>query len=520
MQNNNQQVNVNNNLNPNPPANPQIQVQGHMPAQAVFAPALIQEGREMVRKSHYRTTRKVLKYWLDNPNISAAAQALRQSDLKKIIEIAKKQEMKKNKPRWFKEEKYFVPVFSIFRGQYQMDLLEQSSKVSNTITQVPARMKNCYPRYYLILINVNTRYAFAYPQLSKRTNDVINNFNLFLNDPIVSQGGGVQHITCDDEKAFRSNAFLNLLQQQGIGIKFNTDQKHTTLSIIDRFIRTLRDMNTPHTKAEFAKGREGSHPKYRDFSQHRMKKLIDIYNKTPVIPKRYDPIVPEDLMQNPQKEEDYIMYRLFWKEKVLNQADWDLPIGTRVRYLIMNYETTKRRYGASPEWYIVTAKQGYSYIIRAMNNATRSFPRWRLVPLQPFEANHVYKFASDFPKMSSIYLVSKISDYDINIQKYKVHWDGYTETTWEPVANLRIGPQPNRQTKAERIFWKSRLGQRIIVQLPQAQIQALNIQPNQIPTRAQRQQTQRPTQPAQPPAPPQNQLRRNPPRRARNNGNG
>ena len=171
MQNNNQQVNVNNNLNPNPPANPQIQVQGHMPAQAVFAPALIQEGRE---------------YWLDNPNISAAAQALRQSDLKKIIEIAKKQEMKKNKPRWFKEEKYFVPVFSIFRGQYQMDLLEQSSKVSNTITQVPARMKNCYPRYYLILINVNTRYAFAYPQLSKRTNDVINNFNLFLNDPIVS----------------------------------------------------------------------------------------------------------------------------------------------------------------------------------------------------------------------------------------------------------------------------------------------------------------------------------------------
>ena len=208
-----------------------------------------------------------------------------------------------------------------------------------------------------------------------------------------------------------------------------------------------------------------------------MKKLIDIYNKTPVIPKRYDPIVPEDLMQNPQKEEDYIMYRLFWKEKVVNQADWDLPIGTRVRYLIMNYETTKRRYGASPEWYIVTAKQGYSYIIRAMNNATRSFPRWRLVPLQPYEANHVYKFASDFPKMSSIYLVS-------------------------------------------RIFWKSRLGQRIIVQLPQAQIQALNIQPNQIPTRAQRQQAQRPAQPAPPPAPPQNQLRRNPPRRARNNGNG
>ena len=83
-----------------------------------------------------------------------------------------------------------------------------------------------------------------------------------------------------------------------------------------------------------------------------------------------------------------------------------------------------------------------------------------------------------------------------------------------------MGTSGQLQTKAERIFWKSRLGQRIIVQLPQAQIQALNIQPNQIPTRAQRQQAQRPAQPAQPPAPPQNQLRRNPPRRARNNGNG
>ena len=56
----------------------------------------------------------------------------------------------------------------------------------------------------------------------------------------------------DEEKAFKSQNFVQFLNNRGIGIKFNSDQKHTALSLIDRFIRILRDMNTPTTKNEFS----------------------------------------------------------------------------------------------------------------------------------------------------------------------------------------------------------------------------------------------------------------------------
>ena len=68
--------------------------ENNMPPQLIFPKHLIDEGREMIRKSHFRKPYKVVKYWQDNPNISDIASRMSKYGLMKVIEIAKKEEIK------------------------------------------------------------------------------------------------------------------------------------------------------------------------------------------------------------------------------------------------------------------------------------------------------------------------------------------------------------------------------------------------------------------------------------------
>ena len=61
-----------------------------------------------------------------------------------------------------------------------------------------------------------------------------------------------------------------------MSLRIITEQRHSALGIIDRFIRTLRDMNIPTVKSEH----QSTHEKYRDFTVKRMNKLLEIYNNT------------------------------------------------------------------------------------------------------------------------------------------------------------------------------------------------------------------------------------------------
>lgn len=431
--------------------------QNNMPPQLIFPRHLIDEGREMIRKSHFRKPYKVVKYWQDNPNISDIASRMSKYGLMKVIEIAKKEEIKKTVPKDHNEKDYFVPIFSQFRGSYQMDLLEQSSKVNNQLNGNP---KNAFPKYYMVLLNINTHYAFVYPQAKKNIQCCLRNFSKFLNEPLLQQSGGVQHIMSDEEKAFKSQNFVQFLNNRGIGIKFNSDQKHTALSLIDRFIRILRDMNTPTTKNEFSiKHRQSDNSKYRDFSIYRMRKLLKIYNESPILIKGYTQIVPIELMQSADKEEDYILFKLFQREEVLTKADWKLKVNTKVRFIVMNYEQKKRRFLVTPEHYVIVGKEGFSYILQSATGQRRTFSRWRLVPLQPGE-DKIYAPADNFPQMSSYYEVAKISDFDVATQKYQVYWTGWKDPTWEPISNIRL-KNPNQRTEAEKAFWNSNKGRKI-----------------------------------------------------------
>lgn len=82
-----------------------------------------------------------------------------------------------------------------------------------------------------------------------------------------------------------------------------TEQNHSALGIVDRFIRTLRDMNTPNEKTM----KQSHDSKYKTFSLKRMNKLIEIYNNTY---HRRIKFTPKEMFDDSELEYKYIESQL------------------------------------------------------------------------------------------------------------------------------------------------------------------------------------------------------------------
>lgn len=105
------------------------------------------------------------------------------------------------------------------------------------------------PKYWQIFINTNTRYATAYPLEDKTNNSIKKNLERLL--------------------------VMNYLKQNKCGVFIVQEQLHSTLGIIDRAIRTLRDMNTPQEKPLNA---DSSDKQFKYISTDKMKCLLESYN--------------------------------------------------------------------------------------------------------------------------------------------------------------------------------------------------------------------------------------------------
>jgi uncharacterized protein with von Willebrand factor type A (vWA) domain len=73
-------------------------------------------------------------------------------------------------------------------------------------------------------------------------------------------------IVTDKESAWNGEAITSWLESQAIDSKLIPNQQHTALGVIDRFIRTLRDMLDKEDE--------------RVFSEKKMHELISHYNHT------------------------------------------------------------------------------------------------------------------------------------------------------------------------------------------------------------------------------------------------
>jgi hypothetical protein len=112
----------------------------------------------------------------------------------------------------------FLPIFSKYPDAYQFDTFFVKK------------------RAYLAFININTRKAYIYEMEDKSTAQVVKALKKFL-----SVVKNVKILQSDQDSAYLSKEFLDIIRDKHIGYTTTTDNDHHLLGIVNRFIRTVRD---------------------------------------------------------------------------------------------------------------------------------------------------------------------------------------------------------------------------------------------------------------------------------------
>ena len=319
---------------------------------------------------------------------------------------------------------YQIKIFSAAPNCWFMDLLDNG--------------KNNVPRYWHIFIGVNTRYAVANPLNSKDAEDVRQSLLNFILQYHPAK------LTSDQEPSFMEKQNVQMMADQKVLFQTVPDQNHSTLGIIDRFIRTLRDMNTPMDDDP----KQSDDKKFKTFDYNTMINLLYIYNNT-----KHSAIgcTPKEMLDDKNKEKEYIFKCIAKMEKQRKIKDFDLKDGVSVRYIIARDPLHKKRYQVSHECYIVAGKEGNHYILQAKDGSTMIKPRFQLVLADPSK----YQLANTIESSSKMVL-KEIIAYDKKKNKYKVKFSnpGKRDTiSTIPVSFVR-GKFPQKMTKLEKEFFK------------------------------------------------------------------
>ena len=300
------------------------------------------------------------------------------------------------KPVWF-------PVFSSTGDSYQFDILIQQKL-----------------QPFLIVININTRKAYAYPLKSKKATEVCKALTAFLNEV-----KNVKVMTSDSDSSFLSNEVLRLLQSHNISYRTTEENNHHVLGIINRFIRTIRDLNTE-----------------RDFTTGKMKAIIRLYNQSPH--RSLGNKAPDEMTKEDEKA--YIARK---EEETRNIKLPEYKPGERVRVLLDKERIGKRRMAYTDKSFIIDGKSGNQWLIRASDGSIDKMPSNKLIRAGPS-----VKLA-DTIKQGKRGIISKILSYDNRYDKYKVLFDEGTVDNI-PAKNLREG-NPLKLSLMEKQFWYGRI---------------------------------------------------------------
>ena len=299
----------------------------------------------------------------------------------------------------FDPRQYYLPIYSERPGAYQFDTLVQTNKAN--------------PRYFLVAINVNSRKLYAYPMKTKNSESVLEALNK-LKDAVKQ----ISSLTSDQDKAYLTESVLEFMRDNKIDYRTTEEHDHNRLGIINRVIRTLRDMNDE-----------------RDFTEESMEKAVSAYNNsihssTNKKPNSFD-----------QEDEQKYIYR---QRSLTDSIHSSLPVGSVVR-VVNEKGFGKRRSNLSERAYLVDSLQGNQYLIKAKDDSIAYYPRHKL-------------FVSPGAKLAETIddakkgIVHKILDYNPKAKKYKIEYVGGVKE-WIPVKNLREG-RPAEMSSMEKEYWE------------------------------------------------------------------
>lgn len=314
---------------------------------------------------------------------------------------------------------YYNKIYSIAPNCWFHDLLDNGSDPRT-------------PRYWHVFVGVNNRYLDAFPLNGKSNNDVQQSLTWFINKY------HPEKLTSDNEPAFTSKATCKLCSDNNVKLYVVTDQQHSSLSVIDRVIRTLRDMNTPKRYHE-----QSHEPQFNTFSIPKMNRLMNEYNN------KYHSTLkctPNEMFNDIQKEIDFIIKNQAYRNKQHGIKDYNIPVGTFVRYRMNKIPLTKHRYNYSPESYKVIGKDGSLYIIQAKDGSSLIMPRFKLI------VTDVNVFPQKSKLTNNIGTVKKILSYDKRSDKYTVLFEGSNQHYTISPSSLRAHT-PQKMSQIEKEFF-------------------------------------------------------------------
>ena len=253
---------------------------------------------------------------------------------------------------------------------------------------------------YLVAINVNTKYLIVElmnaiksedeftTKFSKKSKDV--NSYLRTLQRIIDNGIRIKHLIGDGEKAFMSKTardkfytpngidFIAVPRQYKtlfpdfIDNKFanKTDPLHSALGIIDRVIRTIRDM-AYNMKIDPNK-----------ITPNIMNEIVNQYNNSPHngLSKYAGFDVSPVIVQNDNELEEYIVRKICQcNYEIVNQPGYRLHDGMNVKIYNEKDTMSKRREIIQPgEFRIDKFENGLYTVKNIKNNKTQLIPRYRL----------------------------------------------------------------------------------------------------------------------------------------------
>ena len=365
---------------------------------------------------HFKTFDRV---WA---NVKNRFPEMTKKDLRKIIKERKKDlHLRPNQTK-----PYMLKIFSTKPNSWFHDLMDNG--------------KEGVPRYFHIFINQNTRYAVVYSLDSKNAAAVRETLKKFIDEykPV--------KLTSDEEPAFVEKNNVELLKENKVSQYIVQHQNHSSLGVIDRFIKTLRIMNLPT-----ASDKKQSHEKeFNTFTKEKMDEFVKIYNNT------YHQTIkatPKEMMDNPNLEKEFIFSLLKKKEKQMTIKDFKLNEGVRVRFMIGRDEK-KRRFEFSPESYLISGKEGNNYVLKANDGTVLVKPRFKLSVVNENDYNK-YPLAKTMKNQWNGE-ITEILEFYPRTNKYKVKFsipngDYYVDVI--PAINLR-GRFPQKLAELEKEFRK------------------------------------------------------------------
>ena len=292
----------------------------------------------------------------------------------------------------------YMHIFSKVPHAFQMDTFFESRETS-----------------YLMLININTRKAYAYEMAGKGAKEVLRSLNEFIKvEP------ECRAITSDQDSAYLSKTVLEFMREHNIIYTTTLDEDHNKLSIINRFMRTIRDMKDRELNTDILS-------------------LVASYND-----------MPHRSLDYRSPNEITITDELEYIEKMSGQVNpYKFKPGESVRVILDTNPFVKKRTNLSKESYIIDSKDGNQFIIRSSDGSIDTMPGYRLV-----------KSAKNVPLASTIKdgkrgIVKEIRSYNSKRDTYSITYempDNSIVKDTIKAKNMREG-HPTKLSTMERQYW-------------------------------------------------------------------